>query len=327
MIRRDSSPYQVGEDVLRVTLPLPLGIDHVNCYLLRSSTDGWTLVDTGLGAVDAESLWQPIVGGLDGPIERIVITHFHPDHVGGAADVAKLAGAPVYQGRLDYEYCVRAWNDDGAEARVAEHLRDHGMPEEVVGAIAGHHALLAGFVHYARDPEPLEAGERLDGWEVIHLPGHADGHLGLVRDGVIVAGDALLGNITPHIGVYPGSRPDPLGEYLETLERLIELAPRVAFAGHGDPIEDPAGRARQTAAHHRERLEQTLAELGDAPRSAYDISLGLFPAASGPIMRRFAFAETLAHLDHLALSDRAGRFAGDDGLTRYRAQRARLGSE
>ena len=70
------------------------------------------------------------------------------------------------------------------------------------------------FVRYARDPEPLGPGEQLDGWEVLHLPGHADGHLALLRDGILVAGDTLLGSITPNVGLYPDSRPDPLADYL-----------------------------------------------------------------------------------------------------------------
>ena len=91
----------------------------------------------------------------------------------------------------------------------------------------------------------LEAGDEVDGWRIEVLRGHADGHIVLLRDGVMIAGDTILLGITPAIGLYPNSRPDPLGDYLETLARIEELAPRVAYAGHKDPIEDPAGRARR----------------------------------------------------------------------------------
>ncbi len=76
------------------------------------------------------------------------------------------------------------------------------------------------------------------------------------RDGVLVAADHLLGRITPTVGLWPASRPDPLGDYLAALDRTIELDPRIALPGHGDPIEDPAGRARELQAHHAERLER-----------------------------------------------------------------------
>ena len=76
----------VEKGVRRVTFALPFGIDHVHCYLLRSSSGGWILVDTGLGSADPEAQWRPVLDELDAPIEQIVVTHMHPDHVGGARD-------------------------------------------------------------------------------------------------------------------------------------------------------------------------------------------------------------------------------------------------
>src|SRR5919205_737808 len=76
-----AEPVELEDGVLRVTLPLPTGPRHVHCYLLRGD-DGWTLVDTGLGLMQAS--WEEILEQVDGPVERIFITHMHPDHVGGA---------------------------------------------------------------------------------------------------------------------------------------------------------------------------------------------------------------------------------------------------
>ncbi len=87
-----ASPVEVEPGILRVTLPLPSGPRHVHCFLLRGE-DGWTLVDTGLGL--PEPSWEDVLAQVDGPVVRIFITHMHPDHVGGAAPVAQLTGAPV----------------------------------------------------------------------------------------------------------------------------------------------------------------------------------------------------------------------------------------
>src|SRR5687768_12038766 len=114
--------------IRRVTFALPLGIDHVHCYLLPSSGDGWTVVDTGLGLPDAGESWERTLAELGGRVERIVITHFHPDHVGAAADVATLTGAPVHQGADDYDQCVRTWGELRNEERMPEYLRVHGVP-------------------------------------------------------------------------------------------------------------------------------------------------------------------------------------------------------
>jgi glyoxylase-like metal-dependent hydrolase (beta-lactamase superfamily II) len=92
---------EIEKNVRRATFSIPFGIDHVHCYFLRSSGGGWILVDTGLGSRDPEARWRPVLDELDAPVELVVDTHMHPDHVGGAADVAALTGAPVWLGRAD----------------------------------------------------------------------------------------------------------------------------------------------------------------------------------------------------------------------------------
>jgi glyoxylase-like metal-dependent hydrolase (beta-lactamase superfamily II) len=296
----------VEKDVRRVTFALPFGLDHVHCYLLRSAAGGWILVDTGLGTPAPAERWLPVLAGLDGPVERIVVTHMHPDHVGGARDAAEVTGAPVLQGREDYEQCVRAWGTRDPERFVA-YWAEHGMPANLVEGIAQESDRLRSAVHWVEGPELLEAGDEVDGWRVEVLRGHADGHIVLLRDDVMIAGDVILTGITPAIGLYPNSRPDPLGDYFETLDRIEELAPRIAYAGHKDPVADPAARAREIREHHIERLVQTEAALGTEPRFAYDVSLSLFGRELSATLRRFATAEALAHLERLVREGRAER--------------------
>ena len=297
---------EVAEGILRVTFPLPLGIDHVHCYLLDGS-DGWTVVDTGLGLPGAEERWGPILDALDAPVARILLTHGHPDHVGDAQPLAELTGAPVLQGRLDEERSREVWAADAFHDETERFLVEHGMPAPEVAASRRQTRALRQWIHLPRDPRPLEPGEHVDGWEVLYLPGHADGHLALLRDGILVAGDAILDPITPTVGVYPGGRPDPLGDFLRSLETILERAPTLALAGHGDPISDPARRAREILDHHRDRAQLTLDALATGARSAHDVSLALWPGELPSLLRRFAVTEALAHLEHLAVEGRVVR--------------------
>jgi glyoxylase-like metal-dependent hydrolase (beta-lactamase superfamily II) len=301
--------------IRRLTFPLPLGIDHVHCYLLPGA-DGWTLVDTGLGLPDAADRWEPVLAELDAPVARIVVTHFHPDHAGGGEDAQGLTGARVYQGSRDYEQCERVWGREDWSERLTGYLRAHGLPEPLCEELRHEARIFAPFIRFARDPERLKEGDQVDGWQVLELPGHADGHICLLRDGVLVAGDHLLETITPTVGLYPESRPDPLGDYLASLGRMIELAPDLALPGHNDVVSDPAGRAREIREHHRRRLDETVAALAPEPRSGYDVSLALFGADLDASGRRFALAETLAHLERLVQEGRAAR-TGDDGAVSY----------
>ena len=283
-------------------MPLPTGPKHVHCYLV----DG-TLFDTGLGLGDAP--WGSV------EVERIAITHFHPDHVGGAAAAAQATGAPVYQGGLGYAQCERVWGSSDWPERMAGWFVRHGVPAPVADDLIAQGHAFAPFIRYAIDPELLYEGSELAGWRVVELPGHADGHLGFLRDRVLVAGDHLLAQISPAVGLYPESRPDPLGDYLASLERTIELAPRIVYPGHGEPIEDAAARARELIEHHSARLDDVAGALSRPARTAYDVSLTVFGDELGPTQRRFAVAETLSHLERLVREGRAARGGNGEVVT------------
>ena len=137
----------------------------------------------------------------------------------------------------------------------------------------------------------------------------------LLRDGVLVAADHVLDPISPTVGLWPRSRPDPLGDYVGALRVVVELGPTLALPGHGEPIADPVRRARQLIAHHDERLQATAATLHDEPQSGYDVSFPLFGDDLKPAARRFAVAETLSHLERLVLAAGARRHETAERVT------------
>src|SRR5262249_32456606 len=220
-----------------------------------------------------------------------------------------------------YAQCRRIWGEERQPERYAAHVLANGLPVADLDDLRRESDGLAELVHPAADPAPLEPGDAIDGWQVLHLPGHADGHLALLRDGILLAGDAILARISPVVGLYPDARPDPLGDYLRTLERIVELAPDVAFTGHHEPVTDPVTRARELLEHHRLRLDDTRAALSEEPSSGYEVSRRLFGPDLAPGQRRFALAESLAHLERLVRDERAERVE-DDARIAYRARGA-----
>lgn len=303
---------EIESGIARLTLQLPLRPGHVHCYLVEGD-EGSVLVDTGLALPGLE---ERLRAELVEPVDRIAITHFHPDHVWGGEIARAVTGAPVFQGRLDYAQCEGVWGSSDWPERIADWFTLHGVPTDLTATMLTRDREAIPLIRFEQSPSLLDEGDRVDGWEVVALPGHSDGHIGLVRGDVLVAGDHILPDITPAVGVYPESRPDPLRAYLSSLERTVELAPRIALPAHGEPIRDPAGRAREILAHHRDRLDDTRRVLGSEPRTGYELSLALFPGSLGPSQRRFAVAETLAHLERLVSSGVAER-QGDITLVTY----------
>jgi glyoxylase-like metal-dependent hydrolase (beta-lactamase superfamily II) len=308
--------HELAGRIRRVTFPLPFELDHVHCYLLPGN-DGWTLVDTALGAPGLADHWRELLAPLRERIERIVVTHFHPDHVGGALDAAEATGAPVLQGAHDFDQCVRVWGSDWGDA-LSDWFALNGVPPRLADGLRAEGEALRPSIRYAPSPELLRAGDTVDGWVVHEFPGHADGHICLLADDVLIAGDHLLPRISPTVGLYPQARPDPLGDYLASLQRTIDLAPRLALPGHGDPIDNPVARAEELLDHHRRRLDAFEERLDGRPRTGYELSLALFPDAERPMQRRFAVAETLAHLERLVREGRAAP-GGGGGVLSYTA--------
>src|SRR5262249_52356800 len=143
------------------------------------------------------------------------------------------------------------------------------------------------------DEQELRIGSHT--YRILWTPGHSDFHLCLLRDdGLFFVGDHVLQSITPNIGLYPQGRPNPLLDFLPSLERVAPLHVRLVLPGHGQPFADLAVRAAQLRVHHEER-SATIRELlaaqpqgTDAASIAGDLFAGRLNTADD---WRFALAE------------------------------------
>jgi len=161
-------------------------------------------------------------------------------------------------------------------------------------------------------------GER---YRVIWTPGHSDGHICLFRerDGVFLAADHVLPRITPNVGLYSErDRENPLGDYLNSLEKVANLPASIVLPGHGEPFTDLAGRTAEIIEHHRQRELQILALLNERPQHAYDLAEQLFGHRwNNSEARRMAVAETLSHLEHLRFGGQVEQRRTKDGFILY----------
>ncbi len=244
---------EIGAGLRWARIPLPMELNHINVWLLRLA-DGWMLVDTGLSHDVCREAWHTLEAGhLDGlGLQRIFVTHDHPDHMGLSGWLHERHGAPVWMSEVGH----RSTRDFLAASPTA--LRDlqhafvtaHGMHverEALERAAGSEHGKWFGIL------PPLNqapaGGDRLQAagreWELIETSGHCRGHLCLydAQHQVLIAGDQVLPTISPNVSVLP-SRPEanPLRDFLDSLARLEACAPNTKPAAAAAPKTSDSSR-------------------------------------------------------------------------------------
>ncbi|SDK08759.1 Glyoxylase, beta-lactamase superfamily II [Nonomuraea maritima] len=189
-----------------------------------------TLIDSGIATSGGEiAAAVGVLGFRRSDVERVVLTHFHEDHCGGAAEVSGWGDVTVMAHRLD--------------APVIRGERSAPPPLLTDEERALHHALGAHLLPPAppcRVDRELEDGDVIDlggGARVIHTPGHTDGSIALhlPHAGVLFTGDTVAhaaGQVMP--GVFNVDR----AETLRSFRRLAAIDASLACVGHGDPVPD-----------------------------------------------------------------------------------------
>lgn len=310
----------VTDDIFQVHLPLPFALNRVNGYLLRGA-DGWTVVDTGLNTPEGRAVWDTVFAALGitpADIVQIVLTHAHPDHYGMAGWLQQQTGAPVRLSAKEAAFARTVWQEGSLGKGFDRYLIQLGMPADTAKTVARGVASTGEMTF----PHPvtldiIQAGDEIQmgqrRFRMIHAPGHSDGQLMFydAADRLLLCGDHILMKITPNIGLWPESDPDPLGRFLFSLQELKALDVRLALPGHKSLITNWRGRLVELLLHHEARLMYTLAAI-EGGANVYDAARAVFNSSTfSPHEWRFAMAETLAHLDYLERHGQARRQDGD----------------
>jgi glyoxylase-like metal-dependent hydrolase (beta-lactamase superfamily II) len=315
---------EVAPGIHWLSMPLPFALDHINLWLAEEE-EGWTVIDTGIGNPETRALWEKILGTKR--VQRVIVTHYHPDHAGNAAWLCQRYGVELWMTQGEYltAHAVRTASAGYTTDAVLSVFRKNGLDEERAGRMRGSRNRYAELVpefplSYRRiiEGDHIEIG--MHRWRAIVGHGHAPEHLSLYCKNLntVIAGDMLLSTISTNVSVWSiDPEGDPLRLFLDSIARYRDLPDDVlVLPSHGKPFRGAHKRVGQLEQHHRDRLSE-LSESLKSPKSAAELLTVLFRRPLDAHQTFFAMGEAIAHLHYLYYAGRAQRALGDDGIMRY----------
>ena len=313
---------KVFENIHRIELPLPRNpLKSVNCYVIKDA-DRDLVIDTGMNRPECRSAMESGLRDLNVDLTRcdFFITHLHSDHLGLVSHLA-TEGSTVYFNRIEAEMIRMMKEQGGFGSRMSDFARLAGFSDaEVKDSLANHPGLKFQAPHSV-EFSIMDEGDRLDvggyHFECIHTPGHSPGHLCLYDADakLMVAGDHVLGDITPNISAMARDE-NPLGDFLESLDKIYEYDVELALPGHRSLIKDFRGRVDELKEHHLERLDEVLDVLDGQTLPGYNVASRMTWKLRadtweevGIMQKWFATGEAIAHLQYL---EEKGAVASED---------------
>jgi glyoxylase-like metal-dependent hydrolase (beta-lactamase superfamily II) len=249
---------------------------HTNCYLIYTSAE-LLVVDPGSPYEDEQqALNNTIDELLNGgrQLRQIVLTHMHPDHVGGVNALRRHLG----------EGTVVA-----AHPLTAKPLRESVRVDREIADDE--------IIHLQGSPEIV--------LKALHTPGHARGHLCFfdAERGALLSGDNIVGLGSVLIDPPQGNMRD----YLASLKRVQDLPQlSVIFGGHGPAIANPYNKISEYISHRLEREQNILAAVRAGDTTPAEIVARVYTDVS-PKAHGLAERAVLAHLEKLEADQKVYR--------------------
>lgn len=323
-------PEEILPNLFRIKIPLPKNpLRYLNSYVIRDSKRS-LIIDTGLNRSECLEAMLEGLGHLAVDLNNsdFLITHFHADHMALLSRMATGSNR-IFLGCLDKAF-LDSW--EGFES-ILGLVAQNGFPQhELRTAMKQHPAYKHGPNSY---PEvlPLNNCDKIAygeyEFDCVHTPGHSPGHICLYEPDkkVLIAGDHILGDITPVITCWRDDQ-NPLKSYLASLSKIFDLEAELILPGHRELIDNHQDRIEQLRLHHSQRLDEIFGILDKDSMSAYEVAARMrwelavdrwedFPF----IQKWFATGEAAAHLRFL---EEAGKLIRDlsSKEIRYRLPKA-----
>jgi glyoxylase-like metal-dependent hydrolase (beta-lactamase superfamily II) len=322
----------LGIHRIPVPVPFPQAGGPVNVYAIEEKGGGLLLWDSGIGSAEGTAALEEgfrRLGRRFDEVTRIVISHAHVDHYGGARFVEERRGAdvPAYAHAADAPKMVEGgprWRD--RMPLVGAYLMRLGVPVEILLAIREQGTRSHSLARRVRELRPIAGGDVIEArhlsLRVVHMPGHTPGLLCLHDEAhrLFLSADHLLEKVSPNPIIELGPNGEegffrPLLAYVESVARMRALEVDLVLPGHGPPFPGHRAVIDRLLAFYGKRQARIRELLAERPRTAWDVSCALFPTAR-PTDAFLTVSETIANLEALEQRGEARRELVD-GVYRF----------
>ena len=302
---------EVAPGVHWLRMPLPFKLNHINLWLLKDGA-GWTIIDTGIKTEEVKKAWREIFFEKkisDTCVKKIIVTHFHPDHIGLAGWLKERFCAPVYITLTEWAFSRMQFLETQESSRTSHQAFYHsiGFDSDLMKLThkrMGRYATIVSPIPQSivriSDGDNIEING--ESWSVIIGKGHAPEQATLFNNDakILISGDQVLPRISPNISVVP-SEPEgnPLKLFLTSLDSFRSLPEdTLVLPSHDWPFLNLIERLDDLSTHHQERLDKTL-EICSRSVTGMEILRGLFERELDDHQLFFAVGESLAHVNYL----------------------------
>jgi glyoxylase-like metal-dependent hydrolase (beta-lactamase superfamily II) len=323
-------PVQVAEHIYWVSTPLPFRLRAINAYLIEER-EGWTVIDCGYGKDEVRKQWELVWAShmKDKPVTRVVVTHFHPDHVGNAGWFQERWGVRPHMSETEWAFAnlgAKGLNTDDIDRRAVFYAK-HGLPKEMIEQFQrevfrfplGCPSVPDSYTRLKEGDVMTIAGRE---WKVMIGRGHSPEHVCLYSEdlGVMAAGDQILPEISPNVSVWHiEPEADSLADFLATMKRFRPALRKdtLVLPSHRKPFRGVHDRFDELEHHHELRLAEVLRATGPAGITAGDLMPLIFPGNLDGHQIGFGMHEALAHLNYLMHRGQLVRRTDAQGVERF----------
>lgn len=316
------SEIQEIHGVHRITIETPFPVGPVSVYLYKID-DSYVMYDAGLDMGNWKKVFLSALNEIQIPLKDIdfcFVSHEHTDHI-GLVRTLKKENPDIKIMMSEITYKTLAWESNPENREKLEELAwdnaklmiKYGMKEERARELVEWSKLWAKIRKDEMPDRLLHDGDEIsfpsNKLKMIWTPGHALGHMCIwdEKNRYLFSGDHILSRITPHIGNFvvnpeideKHNFDDILKHYLQSLDRIDNLHPKIIFPGHQEVIYDPSDRINEIKLHHVNRLREIMKVIKNRPLTPMRISNLHFGRGLDQLNSMLALSEVLGHLIYL----------------------------